>query len=46
LIEHDLALVSELADVVVLLQEGRVVAQGPAVAVLNQPATLELCLGL
>jgi ABC-type branched-subunit amino acid transport system ATPase component len=46
LIEHDLGMVRELADAVVLLQEGRVLAQGPAAAVLNQPATLELCLGL
>jgi ABC-type branched-subunit amino acid transport system ATPase component len=46
LIEHDLGMVRELADAVVLLQEGRVLAHGPAAAVLNQPATLELCLGL
>ena len=46
LIEHDLAFVRDLADDVVLLQEGRVVTQGSAASVLNQPATLELCLGL
>jgi neutral amino acid transport system ATP-binding protein len=46
LIEHDLAFVRDLADDVVLLHEGRVATQGSAASVLNQPATLELCLGL
>lgn len=46
LIEHDMAFVRDLADEVVVLKEGRVFDQGPASAVLDRPANLELCLGL
>jgi ABC-type microcin C transport system duplicated ATPase subunit YejF len=36
-ISHDLALVSEIADEVVVLQHGRVVESGSTAAVLQQP---------
>ena len=46
LIEHDIDFVSDLADAVVVMKEGRVFDQGPANDVLKQPANIELCLGL
>lgn len=46
LIEHDMAFVRDLADAVVVLNEGRVFDQGAAAEVFERPANLELCLGL
>jgi branched-chain amino acid transport system ATP-binding protein len=37
LIEHDLAAVRQIADVVVVMEAGRVIAQGPPVEVLDRP---------
>lgn len=46
LIEHDMVFVRDLADTVVVLNDGRVFDQGPTSEVLERPANLELCLGL
>jgi branched-chain amino acid transport system ATP-binding protein len=46
LIEHDMAFVRDLADAVVVLQEGKVFDCGRTIDVLERPANIELCLGL
>jgi len=40
-VEHDLAAVRELADVVVVMEGGRVIAEGPPDQVLERPRVLE-----
>ena len=45
LIEHDVAFVSTLADHLVVLDFGAVVASGPPAAILKDPAVIEIYLG-
>lgn len=44
-IEHDIAAVRQAADVVVVMDQGRVIAQGPPKTVLEHPAILEAYIG-
>jgi ABC-type branched-subunit amino acid transport system ATPase component len=46
LIEHDMAFVRELADTVMVMNEGKIRDQGSALEVLERPSNMELCLGL
>jgi ABC-type branched-subunit amino acid transport system ATPase component len=40
-IEHDLAAVREVADRVIVMDEGKVIAQGPPREILEQPEIME-----
>jgi neutral amino acid transport system ATP-binding protein len=44
-VEHDMHMVSHIADWVVVLAEGRVVAEGPPEAVMKNPAVVDAYLG-
>lgn len=44
-VEHDMHMVSHIADWVVVLAEGRVVAEGPPDAVMKNPAVVDAYLG-
>ena len=44
-IEHDIAAVREVADVVIVMDEGRIIAQGPPKEVLERPEIMEAYLG-
>ena len=45
LIEHDMSLVNEVSDRVIALNQGRVIAEGSAVAVQNDPEVVRAYLG-
>jgi len=45
LVEHDVAFVSRLADVVTVLDLGTVIAEGPPARVLREPAVVAAYLG-
>jgi branched-chain amino acid transport system ATP-binding protein len=45
LVEHNMGVVAELADQVIVLQQGRVIAQGPYAAVREDPAVVTAYLG-
>ncbi|MGI9030075.1 MAG: ATP-binding cassette domain-containing protein [Ilumatobacteraceae bacterium] len=45
LIEHDIPLVASIADRLLALEQGRVIASGPPAAVLEHPAVIESYLG-
>lgn len=40
-IEHDIAAVRQVADTVIVMDEGRIISQGDPIRVLNQPAIME-----
>jgi ABC-type branched-subunit amino acid transport system ATPase component len=40
-IEHDIAAVREVADLVIVTDEGRIIAQGPPNEVLEKPEVIE-----
>ena len=44
-VEHDMAMVSHIADWVVVMAEGRVVAEGPPDIVMKDPAVIDAYLG-
>jgi len=44
-VEHDMHMVSHIADWVVVLAEGRVVAEGPPDVVMKNPAVIDAYLG-
>src|SRR5690606_13447263 len=44
-VEHDMAVVMEISDWVVVLGEGRVIAEGPPQAVATNPAVIDAYLG-
>jgi ABC-type branched-subunit amino acid transport system ATPase component len=44
-IEHDIAAVRQLADVVVVMDDGRVIAEGPPTEVLERPEIMEAYVG-
>jgi len=44
-IEHDIAAVREIADAVVVMDDGRVIAQGPPAQVLERPEIMEAYVG-
>ncbi len=44
-VEHHMGLVSKVTDLVTVLVEGRVVAEGPAVSVQRHPRVVEAYLG-
>ena len=46
LIEHNMELISELADQVVFLHQGRVLAAGPPAAITSDPALTEIYFGV
>ena len=45
LIEHDIAAVRQAADAVIVMDEGRLIAQGPPPEVLERPEILEAYIG-
>jgi branched-chain amino acid transport system ATP-binding protein len=45
LVEHNMGVVSELAENVVVLQQGKVIAEGPYDAVRTDPAVIAAYLG-
>jgi branched-chain amino acid transport system ATP-binding protein len=45
LVEHNMGVVAELADQVIVLQQGRVIAQGTYAAVREDPAVVAAYLG-
>jgi branched-chain amino acid transport system ATP-binding protein len=45
LVEHNMGVVAELADQVIVLQQGRVIAQGTYAAVREDPAVVTAYLG-
>lgn len=44
-VEHDMQMVSHIADWVVVMAEGRIVAEGPPEAVMKNPAVIDAYLG-
>ncbi len=44
-IEHDIAAVRQAADVVIVMDEGKVIAQGPPGEVLDRPEIMEAYVG-
>jgi neutral amino acid transport system ATP-binding protein len=44
-VEHDMAMVSHIADWVIVMAEGRVVAEGPPDIVMSNPAVIDAYLG-
>jgi branched-chain amino acid transport system ATP-binding protein len=44
-VEHDMHMVSHIADWVVVLAEGKVVAEGPPSEVMKNPAVIDAYLG-
>ena len=44
-VEHDMQMVSHIADWVVVMAEGRIVAEGPPEAVMKDPAVIDAYLG-
>jgi branched-chain amino acid transport system ATP-binding protein len=44
-IEHDMDVVQEISDWVVVLAEGRVIAEGPPGAIAKNPAVIDAYLG-
>jgi neutral amino acid transport system ATP-binding protein len=44
-VEHDMHMVRHIADWVVVMAEGRIVAEGPPEAVMNDPAVIDAYLG-
>jgi branched-chain amino acid transport system ATP-binding protein len=44
-VEHDMQMVSHIADWVVVMAEGRIVAEGPPDAVMKDPAVVDAYLG-
>jgi ABC-type branched-subunit amino acid transport system ATPase component len=44
-IEHDIAAVRQVADIVIVMDEGKVIAQGPPTEVLEKPEIMEAYLG-
>ena len=44
-VEHDMHMVNEIADWVVVMAEGRIVAEGPPSTVMSDPAVIDAYLG-
>ena len=44
-IEHDIEAVRQIADLVIVMDDGKVIAQGPAREILERPDILEAYLG-
>jgi len=44
-VEHDMHMVNEIADWVIVMAEGRIVAEGPPGVVMNDPAVIDAYLG-
>jgi branched-chain amino acid transport system ATP-binding protein len=44
-VEHDMHMVNEIADWVVVMAEGRIVAEGPPGVVMNDQAVIDAYLG-
>ncbi|MFT4212326.1 MAG: ABC transporter ATP-binding protein [Microbacterium sp.] len=44
-VEHDMHMVRHISDWVIVMAQGRVVAEGPAADVMNQPAVIDAYLG-
>jgi branched-chain amino acid transport system ATP-binding protein len=44
-IEHDIEAVRQIADLVIVMDDGKVIAQGPAADVLERPEIMEAYLG-